>query len=66
MDEYDFYIIISGIISGIVGLSLKMCLKSRCEDVSLMWGCFNVHRNVVVEQDIENNQPMDRNDSTRL
>ncbi len=47
----------SGIISGVFGLSLKMCLKSKCEDVNCLFGLFKIHRNVEVEEDIELQRP---------
>ena len=53
MDSFEFWITISGIISGFVGLTVKMCLRSKCEDVNLCYGMFAIHRNVEVEEDIE-------------
>ncbi len=53
MDSFEFWITIAGIVSGFLGLTLKMCLKSRCEDISICYGLFNIHRNVEVEEHIE-------------
>ena len=57
MDQFEFWITISGIISGLLGLTLKMCLKSKCEDVNCCFGFFNVHRNIEAEEDIELQRP---------
>ncbi len=57
MDNYEFWITLAGIISGVFGLSLKMCLKSKCEDVNCLFGLFKIHRNVEVEEDIELQRP---------
>jgi len=58
IQEYNgtFFITITTIITGFLGLTIRYCLKSKCEDVSLCWGGFTIHRNVVLENpDIENN-----------
>lgn len=58
IQEYNgtFFITITTIITGFLGLTIRYCLKSKCEDVSLCWGGFTIHRNVAVEEnDIENN-----------
>jgi len=55
MNEFEFYITIAGIISGFLGITLKLCLKSKCEDVNVCWGLFNIHRNVQIEEDLEIN-----------
>ena len=65
MNEYEFWITITGVISGFLGLTLKMCLKSRCEDVNLC-GLLNIHRNVEVEQDIEAQRNINSSDSEKL
>ncbi len=57
MDQFEFWITIAGIFSGLLGLTLKMCLKSKCEDVNCCYGLFNVHRNIKAEEDIELQRP---------
>ena len=37
------------IASGIIALSLKLCFKSKCSDVSLCKGLIKIHRNVELE-----------------
>jgi len=31
--------------SGVLGLSIRYCFKSKCEDVSLCFGLIKIHRN---------------------
>lgn len=31
--------------SGVLGLSIRYCFKSKCEDVSLCFGMIKIHRN---------------------
>ena len=38
---------------GFGGIVLKYVFRSKCEDISILWGCCNVHRNVVVEEQCE-------------
>ena len=35
--------------SGMVGLSIRYCLKSKCEDISFCWGCCKIHRDTEAE-----------------
>lgn len=65
MDSFEFYITIGGLISAFFGLTLKMCFKSRCEDINLCWGLFKVHRNVELEADLEANN-INRSNSMNL
>ncbi len=44
-----FWITITTIITGSVGLALKLCLKSKCDNVSCCWGGLLIHRNVDIE-----------------
>ena len=44
-----FFITISTIVFGFFGLSIKYCLKSKCENISLCFGLFTVHRRVDLE-----------------
>lgn len=47
--------------SGVLGLSIRYCFKSKCEDVSLCFGLIKIHRNTddeVKAEEIElKNQP---------
>lgn len=47
--------------SGVLGLSIRYCFKSKCEDVSLCFGIIKIHRNTEDEVKAEEmelrNQP---------
>lgn len=47
--------------SGVLGLSIRYCFKSKCEDVSLCFGLIKIHRNTddeVKAEEMElHNQP---------
>ena len=65
---YDgvFFISLSTIVVGAFGLSLKYCLKSKCESFSLCFGLINLKRNVELEveehkTDLENGITDDEN-----
>jgi len=48
--------------SGVLGLSIRYCFKSKCEDVSLCFGLIKIHRDTESEvkaEEIEiKNQPI--------
>ena len=48
--------------SGVLGLSIRYCFKSKCEDVTLCFGLIKIHRNTedeVKAEEIElKNQPV--------
>lgn len=46
-----FFITSLTIITGSIGLGLKFCLKSKCDNVNLCWGLIKVHRNTELESD---------------
>lgn len=48
---YDgvFFISIATILAGCFGLSIKHCLKSKCEKFSICFGLLEVHRRVDLE-----------------
>jgi len=48
-----FWITITTILTGSVGLAIKFCLKSKCDDVNCCWGGLVIHRNVELEQEEE-------------
>jgi len=49
--EFDsiFFISLATLLVGAFGVSIKYCLRSRCENISLFWGLLTVHRNVILE-----------------
>jgi hypothetical protein len=58
-NTFDSIFFITGltIITGSIGLCLKFCLKSKCDNVNLCYGLIKIHRNVELEmEDIEENK----------
>ena len=53
MDSADqvFWLGFIGAIIGFLGLTLKMCLKSKCDVIEI--GCLKIHRNVEVEEKLD-------------
>lgn len=52
-----FFVTVISIIGGGLGLSLKFCLKSKCDNINCCWGLIKIHRNVELElTDIEENK----------
>ena len=48
-----FFITIITILTTFLGLMLKFCLKSKCGEVNVCWGCLKINRNVELEQEEE-------------
>jgi hypothetical protein len=44
-----FWISLATIIVGAFGVSVKFCLKSKCEQVTLCWGIIDINRRVDLE-----------------
>jgi hypothetical protein len=44
-----FFITISTLLFGCFGLSIRYCLKSKCDNINLCFGLITVHRNVELE-----------------
>lgn len=55
METYDavFFISLATIIVGLLGLIIKVCLKSKCEHFRLCWGLISVDRRVDLEVEEE-------------
>ena len=55
MDTFDaaFFITTGSLLIGFLGLSIKYCLKSKCQDFSCLWGMIKIIRNVQLESEIE-------------
>jgi len=47
------------IVSAVIGLSLRMCLRSKCDQVDCF--CFKIHRNVELETSPPNNTDLEMN-----
>jgi hypothetical protein len=56
MVEYSegFWITLTGLVIGFMGLTIKFCLKSKCDNVECC--CFKIHRAVEMEERIEERQ----------
>ncbi len=54
-DQYNdvFFISLATLLVGAFGLSIKYCLRSKCDDISLCCGLLKIHRNVDLEAQIE-------------
>lgn len=50
-----FFITITTILIGFLGLSVKYCLKSKCSKFKCCFGLIDIDRTVELENDIENN-----------
>lgn len=48
-----FWITITTILTGSLGLAIKVCLRSKCDNVNCCWGGIIIHRNVELEQEEE-------------
>lgn len=48
-----FWISLAGIMVGLFGLIIKVCLKSKCEHFKLCWGLISVDRRVDLEVEEE-------------
>lgn len=44
-----FWISLATIVVGAFGLSVKYCLKSKCDHISLCWGTIDINRRVDLE-----------------
>ncbi len=44
-----FWITITTLLTGSIALSLKYCLKSKCDEINCCFGLIKIHRNVELE-----------------
>lgn len=54
--------------SGVLGLSIRYCFKSKCEDVSLCFGLIKIHRDTESEvkaEEIEIKNNINRQESIK-
>lgn len=47
-----FWITIGGLLTGVFGVAIKACIKSKCQQVKLM-GCFSCVRDTKAEEELE-------------
>jgi hypothetical protein len=45
-----FWITLATILTGSIGLAIKYCLKSKCDNVGCCWGGLTIHRMVQMEE----------------
>jgi hypothetical protein len=55
-----FLLTMATLVFGFLGVSVRLCLKSKCDDCSICFGLIQIHRNVDAELqeekiEIENN-----------
>lgn len=52
-----FFMGLASLCASIMVFVLKICFKSKCDQVNCCWGCLNVHRNTAQEsQTISNSE----------
>jgi hypothetical protein len=56
MVDSVFLLSVSTIFAGVIGLGIKYCLKSKCNDVDCCFGCIRVQRDVRAEIELEEQQ----------
>jgi len=49
-----FWITLTGLVIGFLGITVKMCLKSKCDEVNIC--CIKIHRAVELEEKLEERQ----------
>jgi len=49
-----FWLSISAAIFGFCGLGIRSCLKSKCSDFSVCWGCLEIKRDT--QSELEENE----------
>ena len=51
MEIYDsaFFITIATIVTGAIGLSIRYCLKSKCDHINFCFGALTINRRVDLE-----------------
>jgi hypothetical protein len=50
---------LGSLVIGLIGLLIRYSFKSKCSDVSILWGCLSVHRDIeeeIKEQQLEMNR----------
>jgi len=58
-----FFISIATITFSFLGVVLKSCLKSKCDNTNICWGLVKIHRRVELEDDVEMNTSVKKTDS---
>ena len=58
-----FWISVATITFSFLGVVLKSCLKSKCDNTDICWGLVKIHRRVELEDDVEMNASVKKTDS---
>jgi hypothetical protein len=58
-----FFISIATITFSFLGVVLKSCLKSKCDNTNICWGLVKIHRRVELEDDVEMNTSIKKQES---
>lgn len=55
METFDsaFFLTMATLIIGFLGIAIKYCLKSKCQDFNCLWGMIKIIRRVDLESQIE-------------
>ena len=64
MYSEGFWITIIGVISGILALSIRYCLRSKCSNISLCYGCIQINRNI--EEEVKEELELIHNENNEL
>lgn len=70
-NEFDsvFFISLGTLLMGGFGLSVKYCLRSKCDDINICCGLMKIHRRVDLEAQLEEKQielGLEDNDETKV
>jgi hypothetical protein len=58
-----FWISVATITFSFFGVVLKSCLKSKCDNTNICWGLVKIHRRVELEDDVEMNTSIKKQES---
>ena len=58
-----FWISVATITFSFFGVVLKSCLKSKCDNTNICWGLVKIHRRVELENDVEMNTSIKKQES---
>ena len=51
--DATFWLAVGSIVSASFALSVKYCLKSKCQQFSIFWGLIKIERDIQAEKEIE-------------
>jgi hypothetical protein len=59
----SFWITLGGALFAFLGLTLRICLKSRCNNVNLCYGLISIQRDIDAEVELEEHAINSENES---